>query len=920
MKKLFTLAAAVLASISLTWAETVDDLKVISANYNVYFEDVVTSNVTAGTLITDYVLSQIANTYKTNQGTDKTVGKLYCLRVKSTSQDVLAFKVSSSCTLVLYANRATDRTPYLDTKVAAQGESSITGTPTSTDGAKGYVTYSIPAAGTYYIIGNGSDCYLAGLEFSDFCTDPELTVSPTEGTGFVGDAIDIAVTSKNHSKPINPAVTVDGVAGVYGTDYTFKASTGLVQATPLKAGTFVVTFSQASNDTYCAAEESATFVISEKNPVTAVTIDGPTAGYVGYELTYTATADNATAYQWLVDGVDANTNAATFKYTAVKGNHSIVCKARNEFNAEDEWIASDPIELTVTNVSGTLVSFTVNSDANGAANLSGVLAADANPKVSLTKGSSQALDEYTGYKMDKGKYVGVTLNQGSFAEGDTVSFMVTKASGTAKLYLYNDENGTNRLDSIAFSGQTGWATFVLNQATTGVYLYRSNPDVKPYDQNPYVAALKVIRPMAAKSTVESLTAVSVDDEAISAANLATLLADHEVTVADSYVDAPVVKFTKHVVTTYEDDSQKESDKVITVTAEEVAGVWQAATTINSIEYVVKAAKLSSVVVTYMDGATKLGEENVEVGGHPANYAQYQNKSLYSFLGWFNNPDLAEEHKVADISAEVINVATTFYAKFENAYATSVNFEKIVMQNGKGYAIIPQLGTQHYASNITGSLDSLDNSKSDSLRNYAYLGLKVKQSGALLNFRLAKDNTVKIKFGNVAKTPKASINGGDYADITITDKVYTYTAEEDALISIKMMDGNAVVFQQIMIGEDLQAPELYDIKYTTTNDHGTISGVKKGIPGETIKVYENRQGGWKLHTITVNGEVIDESETMSIFEFIMPNAVANVSGTFEVATSLDNTEDNTKAVKMIENGQIVIIKNGVRYNVLGAVLK
>lgn len=36
-----------------------------------------------------------------------------------------------------------------------------------------------------------------------------------------------------------------------------------------------------------------------------------------------------------------------------------------------------------------------------------------------------------------------------------------------------------------------------------------------------------------------------------------------------------------------------------------------------------------------------------------------------------------------------------------------------------------------------------------------------------------------------------------------------------------------------------------------------------------------------------------------------------------ATAIDNTAVEAKAVKMIENGQIVIIKNGVRYNVLGA---
>ena len=38
---------------------------------------------------------------------------------------------------------------------------------------------------------------------------------------------------------------------------------------------------------------------------------------------------------------------------------------------------------------------------------------------------------------------------------------------------------------------------------------------------------------------------------------------------------------------------------------------------------------------------------------------------------------------------------------------------------------------------------------------------------------------------------------------------------------------------------------------------------------------------------------------------------------ETATSIDNTNADMKVVKVIENGQLVIIKNGVRYNALGA---
>ena len=41
---------------------------------------------------------------------------------------------------------------------------------------------------------------------------------------------------------------------------------------------------------------------------------------------------------------------------------------------------------------------------------------------------------------------------------------------------------------------------------------------------------------------------------------------------------------------------------------------------------------------------------------------------------------------------------------------------------------------------------------------------------------------------------------------------------------------------------------------------------------------------------------------------------------DAATAIDNVENDVKAVKTIENGQLVIIKNGVRYNVAGQEMK
>ena len=212
------------------------------------------------------------------------------------------------------------------------------------DNSKYYVlSASLDAAEEYIILltsGNSSNCLTAQIRFaSSYCEDPEFTVSEG-GTGFVGDPIDITVSTKNQSKPVNPAVTLNGVEAVYGTDYTFSASTGLVQATPLKAGTFVITFSQATDGTYCDAEESVTFEISEKAPVTSFEVEGPSAVRVGDEVTLTAKNFNAapTRVWWLDPGTgETIKEGATYTFTAdAAGEVWYYVLARNNFNNPDE--------------------------------------------------------------------------------------------------------------------------------------------------------------------------------------------------------------------------------------------------------------------------------------------------------------------------------------------------------------------------------------------------------------------------------------------------------------------------------------------------------------------------------------------------------------------------------------------------------
>lgn len=760
--------------------------------------------------------------------------------------------------------------------------------------------------------GNSNELTVGDQTFYKFSSSStwDFTLAE-EGTFAAGDVISLTGACQSGSNKNGKGFLVNNTIAVTGDfpkgesnilTYTVQEGDGIDGQTTinLKRNDSDIKFGTIS-----VSRENVT---PSTDPVEAATISGENGCLVGNSIELTCTAAKATTYQWSMNGTEiegANAKKYTFSPTEA-GEYSFTCAASNEYTTTP--VVADAHVVTVmdpANAYGEIIKATLTS--GSAATVTGIIGGTAEVSLSSSK------------KMDKGKYFGITLAAGSFKEGDTVVIVMTTA-GSNYPCLFADKEKTNCLYLAEATSSDLEYKIVLPATADGLsslYLARDADDAT-YKWNPILSSMSVIRPMAAKNVLESLTGVAVDDVAIS--DLAALLADHEITLADSYVNAPVVKFTKHVVTTYIDDSQAEKDVVVEVTAEEVEGAWEAAATIGGVAYTVKAAKENSVVVTYMDGETKLGEENVAIGGHPADFAQYQNKSLASFVGWYNDADLADEHIVADMSSEVISVATTYYAKFENAYATSYNFEKAVMENGKAYDFLSQLGAQHYATNITGSLDSLDNSKKDSLRNYAYLGLKVKQSGALLNFRLAAGNTVKIKFGNVAKTPKASINGGDYADITITDKVYTYTAEAEALVSIKTMDGNAVVFQQIMIGEDLQAPELFTITCAEA-EHGTVSApYKLGIPGEEFKLSFTMDEGYAVASCYANDVEIVGIPNVGEF-FTMPAENVTITATFaDAATAIDNTNAETKAVKVIRNGQLIIVRDGVEFNAQGAIVK
>lgn len=691
--------------------------------------------------------------------------------------------------------------------------------------------------------------------------------------------------------------------------------------TTLSAGYYSVVPTGPKSNTYLKALgfEAAAVIV---DPVSEVTIAGPTQGIKDYASSFSATTDvKADSYKWFVNDVEqTGATAKTFNFTpATAGDYSIVCKARNANNETDDWIASDPIAFKAFN---TLFGELIKAVHTGktTATVTGLIGGTADK-------STEA-----GGKINSNGYFGIQLASGNFQAGDTLNVNITTANTSAAvLIIYAEKTAENVILNTEDAGVVGDNKYVLPAAINNknkLYIVRTEAN----QWNAVVNSISVIRPMATKSTVEVLNNVKIDGVAISDGNLETLKSSHSLASGNSYVNAPEVKFYKQVTITYEDDSQKVMNDSIVVTATENAGgKWEAQATINEVEYTITMGKQASFTVTYMDGATKLGEENVAVNGHPSEYAQYQNKSLYSFGGWYDNPELTGD--AIDLSAATITEDITYYANFEKVYATSINIEQKVLDNGTGYNLMGYMGTINYASNIENSLDTLNDLEKKDNRNYAYLGLKVKSAGKLLNFRLANGSVLKVKFGayKTGSEPQVSINGSDYAAMTITDGVYSHTADGDELVSIKTATADAVIFKQIMINEEIEdvvlpAPGAYAITLAeTTNGSITASwegktDKKVNVPvSATVTLTLTPDDGYKVASVTVNGgDPLAVSENTATFT--MPAAAANVVATFSVATAIDNTADEIKAVKFIENGQLFIRRGEKVYTITGEEVK
>ena len=418
------------------------------------------------------------------------------------------------------------------------------------------------------------------------------------------------------------------------------------------------------------------------------------------------------------------------------------------------------------------------------------------------------------------------------------------------------------------------------------------------------------------STVETLTNAKINGVALDPNFLSELIDTKSVEVLNAYTTAPTVTFTKHVVITYDDSSTKESDVDVEVVAEELgSNQWTAKFTLGDKTFSVTMGRATAYTVTYKEGEQVLGTELVAANGNPAEFAKYEKMPLATFGGWYKDAELTQ--KVESMAAEVISADVTFYAKFSKAYAKSIDFEQMVLNQGKSYDVKSALDANFYDYKTIDALDSLNNDKG-AARNEPYLGLKIKKKGGYIACNVLPGTTIRIKFGYVAETVLA-IAGNDTMELKPTDNkiaALQFPIAVEKLVKLQTTSDKTVVIKQIMVDEPL-VTWMYPITYAPA-ENGKVEGWTIAFPDETVELTVTPDEGYKAVSVTAGNEAVVPVE--GAYSFVMPGTPVTVSATFDVATAIENTAAETKVVKRVVNGQLFIEKAGVLYNAQGAVVK
>ena len=116
-----------------------------------------------------------------------------------------------------------------------------------------------------------------------------------------------------------------------------------------------------------------------------------------------------------------------------------------------------------------------------------------------------------------------------------------------------------------------------------------------------------------------------------------------------------------------------------------------------------------------------------------------------------------------------------------------------------------------------------------------------------------------------------------------------------------------------------------VSFSATNDlHGSMTAT--ATDNNSVQKYYVLSGHSSDNSVTgvgfyqFEGEIPAQKAYLIIINGTTAGAPKRVRFVFDSATGIENTNADVKAAKFIENGMLIIEKNGVRYNAQGQIVK
>ena len=189
---------------------------------------------------------------------------------------------------------------------------------------------------------------------------------------------------------------------------------------------------------------------------------------------------------------------------------------------------------------------------------------------------------------------------------------------------------------------------------------------------------------------------------------------------------------------------------------------------------------------------------------------------------------------------------------------------------------------------------------------------------------ASGNNVTLNYNNVfsSQLPSASPAPKRVAAVDNRNKV-----------AVVLNDGNASDFVYMIEGEATNAHKMIGNKIALYAEDGLVQVANDNLIGTILTIQTTEATEYTIRFTWLNGEtmylkdlvngnIIAMTEENQYTFTAEPNTVSErfqVIGRNDAPTGMENNTAIEGANKRIENGKVVIIKNGVKYNVLGAQL-